>query len=214
VAYFHLLRNQGMRLREVCDTLGISPSLAANLSRRLKESFNDQDTPALGRRIEFMVWTEAMSEARLCQVLTDVEPGAVRAALSTLEAEGRIERVSGRTVTYTIARRSSRIVRDRILSRIDGLNHLLEAVGNAVYGRFVSDEDDAFARVLTLRVREADMARLHALYEEQVWPTLEALDAAAAGDAAAREVEVVLTWAPYRLMDRDGSPSSGDDSGA
>lgn len=211
VAYFHLLRNQGLRLREVCDTLGISQSLAANLSRRLKESFADRDTPALSRRIEFMLWTEAMSEARLCQVLTDADPDEVRAALDTLAAEGRIAEVAGRTVTYAIKRRSSRIVRDRILSRLDGLNHLLEAVGNAVYGRFVEETDDAFARVLTLRVREADRARLRSLYEEHIWPTLESLDAAAEGDPTAREVELVLTWAPYRLMQRAADGNEPED---
>lgn len=202
VAYFHLLRTQGLRLREVCEALGISPSLAANLSKRLKESFADEDSAALGRRIEFMLWAEPLSEARLCQVLTDVEADEIRAALEALEAEGRITQVKGRTMTYAIARASSRIVRDRILSRLDGLSNLLEAISNAVYGRFISDDPDAFARVLTLRVREADMDALRQLYEETIWPALEALDAAAKGDASARSMEFVVSWAPYQLIRR------------
>lgn len=202
VAYFHLLRTQGLRLREICDAIGISPSLAANLSKRLKESFADEDAAALSRRIEFMLWAEPLSEARLCQVLTGVDAEDIRAALDTLEAEGRVRRIEGRRVTYAIARGSSRIVRDRILSRLDGLSNLLEAVSNAVYGRFVSDEPDAFARVLTLRVREQDSDALRTLYEETIWPALEALDAAARGDASARSMEFVVSWAPYRLIRR------------
>jgi len=202
VAYFHLLRTQGLRLREICEEIGISSSQAANLSKRLKENFAGNDAAALGRRIEFMLWAEPLSEARLCQVLTDADPVDVRAALDVLEADARIKRVPGRTVTYAIARSSSRIVRDRILSRLDGVSNLLESVSNAIYGRFISEDDRAFARVLTMRVREADQEALRALYEEQIWPALETLDAAAKGDDSAQSMEFVVSWAPYRLMRR------------
>lgn len=202
-AYFQVLRDRGLKLREISERLEISPSLAATFSKRLKERFfAPEGAPALSRRIEFMLWAEPMSEARLLQVLPGEEPDDVAAAVAELLAEGRVVRDDDRIGRLRTARGASRLVRDELRGRIDGLNHLLGGVAQAVYARFFAPGEPAFARVLTLRVRPEDLPELERLYRERIWPTLEALDAAAQGHDDARAMEVVVTWAPYRLIER------------
>ena len=56
------------------------------------------------------------------------------------------------------------------------------------------------------------MDALKALYEDTIWPALEALDAAAKGDAGARSMEFVVSWAPYQLIRRMHEDSDHEDS--
>lgn len=195
--YFHALRRRGLQLKAIADRLGISERQAANLSRQLKTNFATAErahtTP---RRIEFMVWGEPLSEGRIAQAMPDVPADEVRAALDELIASGRVIEHVGRTPLYEAARPESRLPRDTWLARIDALDHLLAAVGDAVVGRFFRGEPKAFARTISLRVREADLPALQALYEETIWPALAALDEAAKGDPQATALNYVVLHAP------------------
>jgi hypothetical protein len=200
VAWFHALRRRGLKLREISERLGISSASAANLSKRLKNNFlAGEGHMELARRIQFMIEAEPLSVARVAQILVDAEPANVQAAVDTLLEEGRIVPLPGRVTRYR-AQRSSRVVRDQILGRLDGLNQLVGAVTQVAYTRFFKPETPAFARVLQLRARPADRARLRALYEQHIWPLLAEIDAAAVDADDAETLEFVLSWSAYEAF--------------
>ena len=206
MALFHQTRRRGLTLSRAAELLDVSMRTASRLSKLLKQNFLDTEAEhGLPRRIEFMLFADPLSEARIFQVLTDVDdPDAVSQALATLMDEGRVERRVGRTVTYAIASARRRLVRDNWLARVDALGNLAGNLANAVYARFFPRDDSAattaFARTLTLRVRRADLPRLPELYEQVIWRTLADLDATAAGDEDAAAIDFSVLWAPYALL--------------
>src|SRR5690606_15670193 len=213
-------KRRGLKMREASDVLDVSMRKVALLSKRLKQNFLDAEHEVeLPRRIEFMLWAEPLSSARIKQVLTDVEEQEIDEAIEMLDAQGRIELQDGRTPTWTVKRNEFRLVHDNMLSRIDGLNNLLASLANAVFGRFFEREVRAFARTLSLRVRETDLPRLQSLYEDVLWETLRRLDADAHGNDDAIEMDVSILWAPYEYVQRvtDAKPAGeepGEDPGA
>ena len=57
------------------------------------------------------------------------------------------------------------------------------------------------------------LPKLRALYEEQIWPALKALDDAAAADADAEAIDIALCWAPNDTNyepDATPAPSEGE----
>lgn len=197
LAYFHDLRATGRKQREIAEALGVSMRSVATLSARLKQNFLDPEREVgLPRRIEFMLWAEDLSMARLYQLLSSEEPDAIEAAVASLLDEGRIVEKEGARPVYGVTRSENRLYSDVWLARIDGLNHLVGTVSAAVFGRFFAQEPRAFARTIGLRVRREDLPKLRALYEEAVWPALKALDDAAASDVDAEAIDIALCWAP------------------
>lgn len=213
MAYFHELRDSGLKMREAAGHLKVSMRKAALLSKQLKDNFlQPEQVKTLPRRIEFCLWAQPLSFARLQQAMPEVEPVTLTAALDQLVAEGRLTLNRGRTTTYAATRPERRLVRDNWLARIDGLNNLLGTVSDAVYGRFFAAEPRAFARTLSFRMRSQDREKLQALYEEQIWPTLVALDEASRDDENAEQVELSLCWAPYEYLRQraSGEPEEED----
>lgn len=217
MAYFHETRRRGLKMRQASELLGVSMRKVALLSRRLKQNFlQDQQEEGLPRRIEFMLWAEPLSEARLRQAIPDATDDELRQAIERLVEQKRIRLVPGRTPTFEVVRSEFRLVRDHWLARIDGLNNLLGGIGNAVFARFFNDEPRAFARTLSLRVRPEDHARLRTLYDELVYPTLRELDAAAHADEHAEAIDFSIVWAPYEYLTAHppqplGRPAASDD---
>jgi hypothetical protein len=214
VAYFQTLRSTGMPIRDIADRLGVGLRRAATLSKALKGNFsNAERAHTLPRRIEFVLWAGPLGVRRIRQALGgDVALEAVEAALERLMADGRIVREDGRTPTYRVARAESRMARDTWLARIDALDLLLATVGDAVVARFLADEDRAFARTLSLRVRRADLPALRALYEETIWPALVQLDAAAKDDADSEALNLALLWAPRDFIERYDDTNAKEES--
>ncbi|MCB9507807.1 MAG: hypothetical protein H6700_09835 [Myxococcales bacterium] len=211
LAYFHELRAAGYKLREVSAQMGISPRKAAQLSARLKQNFLDPEREVgLPRRIEFMLWAGPLSAARLYQVLPAEDPDAIDAALATLVESGRVVEQPGARVTYRVSGAEARLARDATAARVDGLNHLVAGVFQAAYGRFFGDAAASFARTLGLRVRREDLPELARLYEDEVWPALRALDAAASADPDAVEIDVALCWGPSALPPFDVGAASAE----
>ncbi|MCA9520581.1 MAG: hypothetical protein KC609_06395, partial [Myxococcales bacterium] len=132
MAYFHELRKAGMTLKQIAERLEISLRKVSLLSSRLKENFFiPEKEHALPRRIEFLLWAEPMSALRIKQVLkSEYELEAIEAAISVLAEQRRIQLVSnGVTEMYALSKRSARLYQGQLMSRIDGLNHLLQVVG-------------------------------------------------------------------------------------
>ncbi len=213
MAYFHETRRRGLVMREASERLGVSVRKVAMLASQLKQNFAQPDREVeLPRRIEFLLWAEPLSEARIKQLLSDHAADEIREALDQLVAEGRATEQPGRVTKYAVVKSEFRLVNQRgWLSRIDGLNNLLGSVTNAVYGRFFHAEPRAFARTLSLRVRPADRPRLQQLYEEAIWETLRRLDAEAKDDPEAQQVDVSIVWAPYDYVLRTDNPEVEED---
>lgn len=210
MAAFQALRRRGLGLGAIAHRLGVSRRKADQLSRLLKDNFFDrsiaaEEGEALERRVEFMLWAEPMSDARLKQVLRSVEAEAVDAAMRGLEAAGRIAEADG---VWRITTPERRLVRDDWLARIGGLNHQLGAVGGAAFARLFRDDPRAFARTLSLRVRTDRVERLEALYRDVVWPTLVELDAECQGLDPAEVLPLALSlcWGPADTLTAEPVP--------
>ncbi|MCA9558911.1 MAG: hypothetical protein KC583_10145 [Myxococcales bacterium] len=203
LACFTELRDHGATLDETAEALGVSLRKVSQLSKRSKSNFfAPEREQTLPRRIEFLVWKRALTFGRIAQALPDVDAASVEQALDALVEQGRVSvDASGRRARYAATRDGSRLVSDGWVARIDGLRHLLTTVTDAVHARFFEARPDvaarSFARTLNLRVRPEDLPRLRALYEETIWPALEALDAASAADEDAVPISLALSWAPY-----------------
>jgi hypothetical protein len=201
LAYFRELRTASKTITEVAERLDVSRRKASELSRMLKENFFEPErVHGLARQIEFMVWAEPLSLARINQTLDAPEDNIERAIESLLE-EGRIVRAEGSTTVYEIARGESRLIEDEWLAKIDALNHLLATVGNAIYARFFKDDAKALARNLQFHIRPEDLGDLRKLYEEHIWPTLRELDERASDDKHRIPMDFSVAWAPHDFLD-------------
>jgi len=227
MAYFHEARDRGLKLREIADALDVSPRSVALLSRQLKENFLDVEAEvALPRRIEFLLWAEPLSTARIKQALGDVAGADVDEALERLVAEGRVVREAATgsatpaRARWSVVRQAFRLVDEKgWLSRLDGLDTLLGTVASTAWARFFGrpeQADRSFARNLALRVRPGDLESLRAFYEKTVWPFLSALDDAARGRDDAVPIDVALLWAPADAVRAEPLPPTapeGDEDG-
>lgn len=223
LAYFRSVRQGHKTQAEVSQALDVSVRTVANLSRQMKRELLSRDAVVsleLTRKVEFLLWSEPLSELRIAQALPDVGPGDVTRALRTLIDEGRIKRGGGRTPVYEAIRSATRLVdRKGWLSRLDGLHSLLETVANTVAARFLQPDDGAapnsdlqspdssdapaLARNLQLRVRPQDLPKLRELYENQIFPTLVALDAEANDDPEAQPMAVAYLYCPQNTSITD-----------
>lgn len=212
MAYFHELRSDGLSLEEIGQVLEVSRRTAARLSKQLKTNFfRPEREHELPRRVEFLLWAEPMSQARILRELS-VDPEELEEALAQLQEEGRVVLEPGRVPRYAVARLSDRLVRPGWTARIGALNSLVGNLTDVVQGRFFAQSPTSFARTLTLRVRPQDMPELRRLYEEQIWPALEALDKEAAGDSRSLEMRVSLCWAEYETSQRQEALEPGEES--
>lgn len=200
-AYFQELRAQGLTQREIAAVLQVSERTAVKLSKDLREAFlRPEVAHSLPLRIEFMLGAEAMGEARLQQVMPEVDPAAIRAALEELVGQGRVKEVRGRTVKFAPSSPVRRLLRDSWMDRIGALNSFGDNLSNAVYGRFFQSEKRAFARTLTFRGDKALFDELASFYADVVLPGLRALHVTNDDGDAVEAAQVSLCWAPYEYI--------------
>lgn len=203
MAYFQEARRRGLKLQEVADLMGISISKAALLSKALKENFVDDEVEAaLPRRIEFMLWAERLTLARMKQVLP-YDPKDVNDAIKAMERDQRIARdLDG---VYRLLIDTDRRVWDTWIARMDGVNNALKNVGNAVYARFFAPELPAFARTLTFRARPEDLAELREAYQA-LFELVQKIDEGAAETPQdAVEISLSVFWAPEDVETSKGN---------
>lgn len=201
-AYFREVRAQGLTLREASEALDVSHRTAVRLSKQLRESFFflPEASHNLQRRVEFMLGPQAMSAARIRQVLPDVDAEQVDQVLAELLKQGRVREVPGRTLMYQSVGSVRRLPRDTWMARIGALNSFVENLAGATYGRFFHQEPRAFARTVSFPVAPEDFERLQRLYEEQLRPTLEELGQGAEGNDDSVPMQLSLCWAPYEYL--------------
>lgn len=184
-------------MKEIRAALSISMSKVGLLSKDLKERFSGMDAEAaVVPSILSLLWAGPLSEVRLVNALVDFEEEDVKAGLARLVEEGSVQEVSGRTVRYEIGGGQHRLVRAPWMARIDALHDLMGAVVGAVEARFFDNDERAFARSLTFRVRPEDLPRLRALYEEQMFKLVVELDEAATDDEDAVPFQFAVLWTP------------------
>lgn len=207
-AYFHELRRSGFTLREAGDRLQVSQRTTVRLAKDLRERFVQPELEHnLPRRIEFMLWARPMSEARLCQVLPEVDADEIHDALGMLLGEGRIEVRAGRAMEYAPVSNLRKLPRDTWMRRLGGLNTLVDNVADATFGRFFRDEPRTFARSLSFQLPRGGTERLRRWYEESVLPHIVELSDEATGDDV-ESVQLSLCWAPYEFI----REAAGDES--
>ncbi len=206
MAYYQEVKGKDLKMKEAASLMGVSMSKIALLARQLKENFVNSES-SLERRIEFMLWVEPLSLAKIHQVLTDASMQQVKEALARLTELGRINETSeARGSVYSLNIDQSRRVWDTWLARIDGLQNALGTVSDAVYGRFFAKEAHAFARTLSFRVRKEDLHRLQDFYENQLFTLVTELDAACQDASDEVAMGLSIFWAPYELTDQCTPP--------
>lgn len=197
VAVYKQKRSRGMTLSDMASELDVSSRTLDRLVKAMRNNFFAPEREhELPRQIEFMLWSEPLSEARLNQLMPTQEGDEIREAIEHLLDTERIEELDGRTVTYRATRRANRILDDGLAARIDGLNNMLGTIKDTVIQRFFKGDARAGARTVALRVRPEDLAEIEAIYEAAVWPKLVELDAAANDCDEAIEVGLTLAWSP------------------
>ena len=192
-------KGRGLTQREVADELDVSSRSVDRLIATMRQNFFVPESEhELPRRVEFLLWSGPASEARLGQLLPEVEAEELEQALALLLEQGRVVLDEGRTTTYRVTRRANRLEDSTLAARVDGLNNLLAVLRDTVVGRFFREDRQAGARTVALRVRPQDVEEIERIYEEHVWPRLVELDQRAEGDSSAVELGLAMLWSPQR----------------
>jgi len=96
MAYYHEAKRHDLKMTEMAELMQVSTSKVSLLSKALKENFiRPEVEAALPRRIEFMLWAEPLTLAKIKQVLTDVSNEEINRAVADLADEGRIVKEDG-----------------------------------------------------------------------------------------------------------------------
>jgi hypothetical protein len=194
LSYLRELRQSGVTLGEAAEQLEVSTRTMKRLNAELRSDFFlPEIEQTLARRIEFMIWAEPKSAARLGQLLSGTSPEDIAMAIETLKAEDRIrEESDGRTVRYRVTQQVSRLVDESFARRIGALNSLMQNVAETVIARFIEPREVSFARTLNFRIRAQDARELQDVYQELLARILE-LEKRAAEDESI-PVRMSILW--------------------
>ena len=204
VAYYQVLRERGLTLKQIATHLDIGSRKVSQLSTKLRQNFLDAEKNyGLPRRIEYLIWGEPISEQRICQLLAgEFEEDEVKDAVAALIEQGRVVRRPGESnELLTLSRSESRLYEDGFLSKIDGLNHLIENTFNTVKARFVDESDDAFVRSLTFRIPErGGQEQLRTIYE-RLFEDLAEVEAQIRPEESSIAINLSVLWSPKERME-------------
>ncbi len=205
LAYLAEMRRNGLTLKESAVALGKSHRTVNSIARKLREGFLTPDREAgLPRRIEFLVAAQPHSRDELLEALrtglhgnATLDPEHVSQAIDMLLAEGRIRPLADDPARYEPTSFYANLVRETLTRRMDGLNHLLEAVLDTVMARFFDEDERAFARVLTFGAARDGAANLRQeVYDTLRLSTLDLEESAAAQGISGERYSLVFTMTP------------------
>ncbi len=201
MAYFESLRSRGLTLKEAADALGVSHRSASRLSKQQRQSFFrpelDHDLPRL---VEFKLGNRPMSRQQLMEALAPRDEAEIEQTLEVLMAQERVRQIPSVPPIFEATSEIRRLSRNTWMNRIGGLNSLTETVAAATFGRFFATEPRAFARTLSFRALDVDVARLERLYSEILRPVIEDIDRKADEADEERSVQLSICWAPFKFL--------------
>lgn len=195
LSYFRELRESGATLAEAAELIDVSTRTMKRLNAELRSDFFLPEVEhTLARRIEFMVWAEAKTLARMGQLLPGVPREDIETALEVLKAEGRVsEESEGRQVRYRATQPVSRLVDEGFARRIGALNSLMQNVAETVIARFIAPKEVSFARTLNFRIRPEDHDELRAAYDTLLNKMLE-LETRVDPQAGSLPIRLSVLW--------------------
>ena len=195
VAYFQELRANGLTLQETAQALDASMPTAARLSKELKRNFlKPAIEHQLPQRIEFILWAEPQSRARLHQVLNDHASEDIDSAIEKMLQKGHIRRLQGDNDVFELEAPKITHIKNDWFARIGSLNHILDNLSDTVSTRFLENKNNAFARTINFRIPRPLMGRLEAFYREVIWQSLVDFDDAARDADQTNDVRFSLFW--------------------
>lgn len=209
LAYLREARRRGYRGVKLQDLLGISERKASQLSKSLREDFFDPGAAReLPRRIEFLLWAQPSSVAKIRQIL-QADKVELNRAMKLLLSEGRIREISGRTTIYEVAQPEALLVdsetKNAIWSRrFDGLHDFLTEIGHCIYNKFFQAGDSGMSRVAVFRVRPQDVSELSAVFANNIYPKLVELEGRVNDSMNAKVVSACYTWAEHLDLEASG----------
>lgn len=179
LAYFEVLRRQGLTQAEIGRRLGQTDRHMRTLAQRLRSDFFAAEREVgLVRQVETTVAEKRPTEAELIEALPSWRAQEIRRAIEELIEEKRVSRTpDGR---LELGKRYVILASDQFHRRIDALNHFLDGLYQAVMHRLVFDEkQNSMIKTITFsadpKALEAFITRLEgelrrevAALEEQV----------------------------------------------
>lgn len=197
LAYFQEVRSSGLTLREASELLDVGMRKASELSKELKDNFFDPEREhGLPRRVEFMVWGEPLSRARIHQLLRDDSPDEVDRAIARLLSERRIAELPDRPDVFSASGTQARLYAPQWMAQIDGVNNFLASTLSATYNRVFRKNPSSLLRTLNFRMRPDDIDELHNFYEQQLFPFLAELEGRSSDADDAVVMDLSICWAP------------------
>lgn len=194
-AYFMEYRRRHPRdLQTVAEKLGVSIRTAGTLNRSLRDAFYSPETQVEPiRQITGTLLRSARTEDELVQ-LTGLEAPEVRRALKHLSEVGW---VVAEGEQYQLAGALRSFVTEDLASRIDGVNHLLAVVGDAVWARFVQDNSEtAGARTWAFAARPEDFAEALSLTLQQLRSQAIQMEETALEQGETRRFAITVAFTP------------------
>lgn len=198
LAYYHEAKKQGLKGREIQEALSISSSKVGLLSKELKEYFRQPEVEqGIARQLLSLLWATPLTKGRLYQSLPEFDDAEITSALELLIEEGRVREIEGRTLSYELTAQAHRLDTSPWMSRVAGLNSLMNNVTQAIEARFMRDDDRTFVRNVAFRARPEDLERLKKVYEEHLFPLICELDERAVNaedDEESVQLRLTMLW--------------------
>ena len=176
LAYFEVLRREGLSQAKVGERLGQSDRHMRSLARKLKSDFFAAEVEVgRVREVESEIAKHSPTEKQLFASMSGWTEAELAEAVATLVAEGRVVQDKNRLKT---AQRYLVLASDKFHHRVDALNHFLSGVTQAVAQRLIFEErDEAMVKTISfvarplklqefLRALEANLRRDIAALEE------------------------------------------------
>ena len=151
LAYYEELRRGDATQSEIAEIFGTSLRTVVGVSKRYRSDFlSPEGATELLRRLEEALAVGGQTVDSLSEQL-GASPDDVRRALTGMLAAGRAqhETVDGEE-RYRLSQRYQSLVRDDLLSRMDGLKHQLQVLLAAVNQRFLQDDNNLPSTARTL----------------------------------------------------------------
>lgn len=159
LAYFEVLRREGLSQAAVGERLGQSDRHMRTLARKLKSDFFAAEAEVgLVREVESEVSKSSPTPKQLYASLPGWSEEEIERALATLIEEGRVVRDRTRLKT---APRYLVLGSDKFHFRVDALNHFLGGVTQAILQRLIFEErDEAMIKTISFSARPARLMEL------------------------------------------------------